>query len=51
MGDNINFYQEERKKSMKKWKCVVCGYVHTGENPPDKCPICGAGKDKFKLVE
>ena len=36
---------------MKKWRCTVCGYVHVGENPPDKCPVCGAGKAKFKLVE
>jgi len=36
---------------MKKWKCTVCGYVYVGENPPEKCPICGAGKDKFKLIE
>lgn len=30
--------------------CGVCGYV-TEENAPDTCPICGAGKDKFKAVE
>ena len=36
---------------MKKWKCTVCGYVHVGENPPDKCPVCGAGKNKFKLMK
>lgn len=32
---------------MKKWKCTVCGYVHTGDEPPDKCPVCGAPKSKF----
>lgn len=32
---------------MKKWKCSVCGYVHEGEEPPDKCPVCGADKSKF----
>jgi len=32
---------------VKKWKCQVCGYVHTGEEPPDKCPVCGADKSKF----
>jgi len=32
---------------MKKWKCKVCGYVHTGENPPDNCPVCGASKEQF----
>ncbi|HEX3026617.1 MAG TPA: NADH peroxidase [Clostridia bacterium] len=32
---------------MKKWVCAVCGYVYEGEEPPEKCPQCGATKDKF----
>ena len=37
---------------MKKWKCTVCGYVHTGDEPPEKCPVCGADRSKFvELVE
>ncbi len=32
---------------MKKWKCTVCGYIHEGEAPPEKCPICGADRSKF----
>ncbi len=39
---------------MKEYICTVCGYVHKaeGELPDDfKCPICGAGKDAFKLKE
>lgn len=36
---------------MKKWKCSVCGYVHTGDSPPDKCPVCGADKSVFTLME
>ncbi|WP_422447429.1 NADH peroxidase [Thermoanaerobacterium sp. DL9XJH110] len=32
---------------MKKFVCTVCGYVHTGDTPPDKCPQCGASADKF----
>lgn len=27
---------------MKKWVCKVCGYVHTGDNPPAECPQCHA---------
>ena len=30
-----------------KWLCPLCGYVHTGEEPPEKCPLCGAPKDVF----
>ncbi len=32
---------------MKKWQCTVCGYIHQGDEPPQKCPVCGADKDKF----
>jgi len=27
--------------------CPVCGYTHIG-SPPDKCPVCGVSKDRFK---
>ena len=30
--------------------CQVCGYV-TDKKLPDKCPICGAPKEKFKSIE
>jgi len=33
---------------MKKFTCTVCGYVYEGDNPPAKCPQCGATADKFK---
>ena len=33
---------------MKTYVCKVCGYVHLGEQPPEKCPQCGASKDKFE---
>ena len=33
---------------MKKFVCIVCGYIHTGDAPPDICPICKVGSDKFK---
>jgi rubredoxin/uncharacterized membrane protein len=32
---------------MKVWKCSVCNYIHKGENPPAKCPICGVPASKF----
>ena len=35
---------------MKYWKCLVCGYIHEGSEPPDKCPVCGAPKEKFVLL-
>ena len=28
----------------------MCGYIHEGEEPPEKCPVCGAEKEKFVEV-
>jgi len=35
---------------MTQWECTVCGYIHSGANPPDICPVCGADVSKFKEV-
>ncbi len=32
---------------MKNWKCTVCNYIHKGDEAPEKCPVCGADKEKF----
>jgi rubrerythrin len=32
---------------MKTFVCSVCGYVYTGDNPPDICPMCKAPAEKF----
>lgn len=34
----------------KQWKCKVCGYIHSGDNPPDACPLCGVDSSQFELV-
>ncbi len=33
-----------------KWKCSVCNFIFEGEEPPEKCPRCGAPKEKFKKL-
>lgn len=35
---NVEIKKEDNKT---KWVCPVCGYVHYGDNPPEKCPLCG----------
>jgi rubrerythrin len=32
---------------MRKWVCDICGYIHEGDSPPEKCPQCGAPASKF----
>ena len=34
----------------KKFICTVCGYIHEGPEPPEKCPVCKAPASKFKEI-
>ncbi len=27
--------------------CPVCGYTYVGDDPPEKCPVCGLPSEKF----
>lgn len=36
---------------MTKWVCTVCGYVHKGETPPLRCPVCESPSSKYKILE
>jgi rubrerythrin len=30
-----------------KWICLVCGYIHEGTEPPQKCPGCNHPREHF----
>lgn len=34
----------------RSWKCLVCGEIIEGPNPPESCPICGVGPEQFVEV-
>lgn len=43
----------DQKKDLelkKLYVCGVCGYTHEGDSP-DKCPLCGAPKQKIKTFD
>ena len=46
-----NEKEKKEVKAMKKWVCSVCGYVHEGDTPPEKCPVCKQPAEKFNLVD
>lgn len=37
----------KREKPIR-WKCSKCGHIHTGEEPPSKCPCCNHEKEYFE---
>jgi ferredoxin-thioredoxin reductase catalytic chain len=36
------------KLSVPVWRCLVCGYLCGRDSPPEICPICKAGKERFE---
>ena len=48
----LNFNEKTEEKTMEKWKCSVCGYIHEGPLPADfRCPVCKQPADKFVKIE
>lgn len=35
----------------KKFVCTVCGYIHEGPEPPERCPQCKAPASKFNELK
>ena len=31
-----------------KWRCSLCGYTHTGNEPPAKCPSCKHPREYYE---
>ncbi len=38
-----------KKDKKVYWVCRKCGYIHEGEEPPEKCPSCSHPKSYFEL--
>jgi nitrite reductase (NADH) large subunit len=34
----------------RQWRCMVCGYIHEGDEPPEECPVCGAPRSEFEEI-
>jgi len=39
-----------KKKKPIQWMCRECGYIHTGEEPPEQCPSCFHPREFFQVL-
>lgn len=39
-----------KRETKEKWICRNCGYIHEGNEPPDKCPTCEHPRAYFELL-
>ena len=50
LADNIFKGDVFKRKSAVVWQCSNCGYIMTGEEPPEKCPSCDHEKGYFEIM-
>ncbi|MTK12110.1 MAG: MBL fold metallo-hydrolase, partial [Clostridiaceae bacterium] len=51
IDENISKVNKPNKPSTsKKWKCLICGVVFEGTEPPETCSVCGASSEQFVEV-
>jgi rubrerythrin len=50
LADNIQTGLVFSRPEERIWKCLSCGYLHHGSEPPDKCPACVKPRGYFELL-
>lgn len=51
LAENIEGGKVFKKDKTVLWKCGNCGYVHEGDEAPDRCPACDHPRDHFEVFE
>ena len=50
LAQNIETNRVFQKDEEKIWRCLSCGYIHTGKTAPKKCPACVKPAGFFELL-
>ncbi len=50
IAENIAKERVFQKEVEKVWRCLSCGYLHTGKSAPKKCPACVKPTGYFELL-
>jgi len=50
LARNIETDRVFQKDEEKVWRCLSCGYIHTGKSAPKKCPACVKPAGFFELL-
>lgn len=49
LAENIKSGRVFSRDEKMAWKCINCGYIHEGEEAPEKCPACVRPAGYFEL--
>ena len=50
LADNIETGKIYSRNKAMRWRCSNCGYIHTGNSVPDKCPACVKPSGYFEVL-
>lgn len=50
LAANIKKGRVFKRDKKVTWRCLNCGYLHEGNEPPDKCPACDHDRAYFELL-
>ena len=50
LAENIEKDRVFKRDKKETWRCINCGYLHEGEEPPDKCPACDHDKKWYEIL-
>jgi len=47
---NVDSGKVFKRDQKKVWRCINCGFIMEGNEPPEVCPACAHGKMYFELL-
>lgn len=47
--NNLEKGEVFKRPEVKKWKCLNCGYIYEGTEPPKVCPACNHPQSYFEI--
>jgi rubrerythrin len=50
LAANVAAGEVFKKKTVVKWHCTNCGYIHEGTEPPKECPACKHARAYYELL-
>ena len=50
LAANIEAGKVFKREKKVVWRCINCGYLHEGTEPPPKCPACDHPQAHFELL-
>jgi rubrerythrin len=49
LAHNVETGQTFSRNSTRVWRCMNCGYIHEGQQAPEKCPACVRPSNYFEI--